>query len=68
MDKLQKARSMINDIDTKMAELFEKRMEAARLVAEHKQEQYRRKDEYTNSIFHIVFVGKSVLHDWKINK
>ena len=38
MDKLQKARLMINDIDTKMAELFHKRMEAARLVAEHKQE------------------------------
>ena len=38
MDKLQKARTMINEIDAKMAELFTKRMEAARLVAEHKQE------------------------------
>ncbi len=38
MDKLQKARLMINDIDKEMAELFCKRMEASRLVAEYKQE------------------------------
>ena len=38
MDKLQKAREIINETDSRMAELFEKRMEAARLVAEHKQE------------------------------
>ncbi|MBR6558571.1 MAG: chorismate mutase [Clostridia bacterium] len=38
MDKLQKARAMINEVDSKMAELFTMRMEAARLVAEHKQE------------------------------
>lgn len=38
MDKLQKARLMINDIDKEMAELFCKRMEASRMVAEYKQE------------------------------
>lgn len=38
MDKLQQARTMINEIDSQIAALFEKRMEAARLVAEHKQE------------------------------
>lgn len=38
MDKLQKARKMINEIDAKMSELFCERMEAAKLVAEHKQE------------------------------
>ena len=38
MDKLQKARLQINEIDSKMAQLFQKRMEATRLVAEHKQE------------------------------
>ena len=38
MDKLQTARLMINDIDKEMAELFCKRMEASRLVAEYKQE------------------------------
>ncbi len=38
MDKLQTARKMINEIDAKMSELFCKRMEAAKLVAEHKQE------------------------------
>ncbi|MDD6309286.1 MAG: prephenate dehydratase domain-containing protein [Clostridia bacterium] len=38
MDKLQKARKMINEIDAKMSALFCARMEAAKLVAEHKQE------------------------------
>ena len=38
MDKFQTARKMINEIDAKMSELFCKRMEAAKLVAEHKQE------------------------------
>ncbi len=38
MDKLQTARKMINSIDKEMAELFCKRMEAVKLVAEYKQE------------------------------
>ncbi len=38
MDKLQKARAVINETDAKMAELFVRRMEASRLVAEYKQE------------------------------
>ena len=38
MDKLQIARQSINSIDKEMAKLFCKRMEAVRLVAEHKQE------------------------------
>ncbi len=38
MDKLQKARKMINETDLKMAELFCMRMEASKLVAEYKQE------------------------------
>lgn len=38
MDKLEKARVTINEIDSKMAELFEKRMEAVQQVALHKQE------------------------------
>lgn len=37
-DKLQQARTIINDVDKQMAELFVKRMEAAKLVAEHKKE------------------------------
>lgn len=36
--KLEIARKMINEVDAQMAELFCRRMEAARLVAEHKQE------------------------------
>lgn len=38
MDKLSKARIMINEIDEKMAKLFCERMEASKLVAEYKQE------------------------------
>ena len=37
-DKLTQARELINEIDSKMAELFVKRMEAAELVANHKRE------------------------------
>ena len=38
MDKLQQARLQINEIDIAMAELFEKRMHAARAIAEYKKE------------------------------
>jgi len=38
MNKLELARKEINAIDRQMAELFEKRMAAARMVAEYKQE------------------------------
>lgn len=36
MSDLNEARQIINDVDKKMAELFEKRMDAATLVAEYK--------------------------------
>ena len=38
MDKLQKARKKINEIDAEMAKLFCERMEASATVAEYKQE------------------------------
>ena len=38
MEKLLKAREIINETDKEMALLFEKRMEAVRLIAEYKQE------------------------------
>lgn len=38
MNDLEKARKIINEVDSQMAELFEKRMEAARLVASYKKE------------------------------
>ena len=38
MNKLETARAQISDIDKQMAELFEQRMNAVKLVAEHKQE------------------------------
>ena len=37
-NKLEKAREIINEVDTQMAELFVKRMRAAELVYEHKKE------------------------------
>ena len=37
-NQLEKARKIINEVDAEMAELFVRRMEAARLVAEYKQE------------------------------
>ena len=37
MDQLQEARKIINEVDTQMAQLFVRRMEAARMVAEYKQ-------------------------------
>ena len=37
-NKLEKARKIINEVDKEMAELFARRMEAAKLVAEHKKE------------------------------
>ncbi len=38
MTELEKARSIINEVDEKMAELFERRMDAARAVAHYKKE------------------------------
>ena len=37
-NKLEKARKIINEVDREMAELFARRMEAVKLVAEHKME------------------------------
>jgi len=38
MTKLDEARQIINEVDSKIAELFERRMYAAKMVAEYKQE------------------------------
>ena len=38
MEKLLKARETISEVDKEIAHLFEKRMEAVRLVAEYKKE------------------------------
>ncbi len=38
MDKLQEARGIINEVDAELARLFERRMEAARMVAAYKKE------------------------------
>ena len=38
MTDLDKARQTINEIDREMAELFEKRMDAVKLIANHKKQ------------------------------
>ena len=38
MDLLQEARKIINEVDAEMADLFVKRMKAAEMVAQYKQE------------------------------
>lgn len=38
MNKLEQARLIINEVDSQMVELFKERMNAARMVAEHKKE------------------------------
>ena len=38
MEKLNEAREVINQVDKEIAELFEKRMEAVRKIAEYKKE------------------------------
>ena len=38
MNNLEKARLIINEVDKEMIELFKKRMEAAKLVAQYKKE------------------------------
>ena len=37
-NKLEEARKIINEVDAQMAELFLRRMEAARMVSEYKRE------------------------------
>ena len=38
MNKLEQARTIINEVDSKMIELFKERMAAAKMVAEYKKE------------------------------
>ena len=38
MDLLQEARTIINEVDTQMADLFVQRMRAAEMVAQYKKE------------------------------
>lgn len=46
MTDLEKARGIINEVDRQMAELFEKRMDAARLVARYKKEHGLKVDDF----------------------
>ena len=46
MTELEKARQTINDVDVKMAELFEQRMDAARIVAAYKKENGLKIDDF----------------------
>lgn len=46
MTELEKARQTINEVDKQMAELFEKRMDAARIVAEYKKQNGLKIDDF----------------------
>lgn len=46
MTELEKARQIINDVDKQMADLFEKRMDAARIVAEYKKQNGLKIDDF----------------------
>ena len=46
MTELEKARQTINDVDKKMAQLFEQRMDAARIVAEYKKQNGLKIDDF----------------------
>ena len=46
MTDLEKARQIINSVDLQMAELFEKRMDAVKLVAKYKQERGLQVDDF----------------------
>ena len=46
MTELEKARQIINEVDEKMAELFEQRMDAARIVAEYKKQNGLKIDDF----------------------
>lgn len=46
MTELEKARQTINQVDKQMAELFEKRMDASRIVAEYKKEHGLKIDDF----------------------
>ena len=46
MTELEKARQAINEVDKQMAELFEKRMDAARIVAEYKKQNGLKIDDF----------------------
>ncbi len=66
-NKLEIAREIINGIDQEMIELFKKRMEAAKMVAEYKQENNmdvldtsREKD--------IIDKNLNLLNDQKLNE
>lgn len=71
MDKLEEAREKINEIDKTMAELFCKRMEAVKQVAESKQEMglpvlnLKREDEVINR--NTKFVKSPELRSYYVN-
>ena len=71
MTKLEKARQTINKVDKKMAELFEERMEAVRLVAEYKKEQGLQVEDFSREAEIIAknseFISNNELKSYYIN-
>ena len=62
MTELEKARQTINDVDKQMAELFEKRMDAARIVAEYKKENGLKIDDFAREE-QIIAKNTSLIKD-----
>ena len=63
MDKFEKARQSINEIDIEMAKLFEKRMEAVRDVAEYKKEKGLPTHSFTSHFRFCYFYTTTVTND-----
>ena len=62
MTELEKARQTINDVDKQMAELFEQRMDAARIVAEYKKENGLKIDDFAREE-QIIAKNTSLIKD-----
>ena len=62
MTELEKARQTINDVDKQMAELFEIRMDAARIVAEYKKENGLKIDDFAREE-QIIAKNTSLIKD-----
>ena len=62
MTELEQARQIINDVDRQMAELFEKRMDAAKMVANYKKEHGLKIDDFAREE-QIIAKNTSLIKD-----
>ena len=67
MNKLEEARSIINDVDKEMILLFKKRMNASKMVAEYKKENNLNVLDSSRESF-IIEKNTKLLDDKKLEK